>query len=159
LQRDQTGKMLRKIILLILIVIGVGIICIWWFLYAERNTERWVHYAKTDFRDYYYDKDCITKVSTNIIMVWSKNKYSKKDKEEIIQSRRNDNMSIDGWDKLDYGIIRHEFDCVNNTSKNMGCVMYNAENIILDEIIYPNPETNKILPGSVSEALLKIVCK
>jgi hypothetical protein len=125
---------------------------------TEGNTDRWVLYGTSDMGDSYYDRSSITEVSPKVVQVWNKDKYSKVGKDLIIQGRKNYNLSIDGYDKLDYVTDIIELDCVNMTIKDLMFVEYNNEDKILYEYDFPSPKTKNIPPGSIQETLLKMVC-
>lgn len=61
-------------------------------------------------------------------------------------------------EKLDYGLILHEVDCVNNTVKGISMVEYNEDDEILDKYDFQDPETTHILPRSKGEVLLNKIC-
>ena len=139
----------------------VGIIFFSLLIFSVGNTDsddKWIWYGTTDMGDSYYDKSSITEVSPKVIQVWNKDKYSKVGKDLIIQGRKNFNMSIDGYDKLDYVTDILELDCVNRTIKDIFFVEYNNEDEVLFEYDFPSPKIKHVSPGSIQETLLKIVC-
>ena len=73
-------------------------------------------------------------------------------------NKKND-LSIDGYDKLDNIIFLKEVECINNTYKIIKIVDYNDEGKILDDIDYPNPTIRQIIPGSMGEKLFIKVCQ
>jgi hypothetical protein len=109
--------------------------------------------------DSYYDKSSITEVSPKVIQLWNKDKYSKIGKDLVIQGRISFNLSIDGYDKLDYVSDILELDCVNRTIKDIFFVEYNNEGDVLFEFDFPSPKITQVLPGSIQETLLKTVCQ
>jgi hypothetical protein len=131
------------------------------FFVGAGNTDsnaKWILYGTSDMGDSYYDKSSITEVSPKVIQVWNKDKYSKTGKDLIIQGRNNFNLSIDGYDKLDYVTDILELDCANRTIKDMFFVEYDNEDEILYEYDFPSPKIIHISPGSIQETLLKAVC-
>ena len=142
-------------------LVMVGIIFFSLLIFSVGNTDsddKWIWYGTTDMGDSYYDKSSITEVSPKVIQVWNKDKYSKVGKDLIIQGRKNFNMSIDGYDKLDYVTDILELDCVNRTIKDIFFVEYNNEDEVLFEYDFPSPKIKHVSPGSIQETLLKIVC-
>jgi hypothetical protein len=122
------------------------------------GSDGWILYGTSAMGDSYYDKGSITEVSPKVIQLWNKDKYSKIGKDEIIQGRINYNLSIEGYDKLDYVTDIIELDCVNRTIKDIMFVEYNNEDNVLYEYDFPNPQIKQILPGTTTETLLKTVC-
>jgi hypothetical protein len=149
MKKDKISFITVVVILFSLLFFNVG---------NTESGDEWIWYGTTDLGDSYYDKSSMTKVSAKIIMVWNKDKYSKAGKDEIIQRRKNYNLSIDGYDKLDYVIDLLELDCVNMTVKDMSFIEYDNEDMILYEFEYPSPKKKHILPGTTTETLLKTVC-
>jgi hypothetical protein len=118
----------------------------------------WVWYAQTEMGDSYYDKSSIIKVGPTIIRVLHKDKYSETGKEVIVQSRKKSNLSIEGYDKLDYVLDHLELDCAARSIKDIGFLEYDREDRILYGFEYPAPRTIPVLPGTPTDTLLKTVC-
>jgi len=125
----------------------------------ETKKEEWVYYGKTDDGFYYYNKYSMTKRSPNIFTVWDKWKFSDIKKKWILSWRRNQNSSIDGWEKLDYMVSLREVDCDHNTLKIIKSVTYNSQGIILEEETYSNSNIFNVIPESVFGTFHKNVCK
>ena len=121
------------------------------------SNDRWILYGTAAMGDSYYDKNSITEVSPRVIQLWNKDKYSKSGKDEIIQGRINYNLSIEGYDRLDY-VTDIILDCANMTIKDIMFVEYDNEDKILYEYDFPNPTAKRILPGTTTETLLNTVC-
>lgn len=150
-----------------ILMMMVGVICVFWF-YSHGNTQgstdRWIYYGTTeDGNQYYYDKISVIYVSPyvspKVIKVWEKIKYSKAGKDMIIQMNKENDLSIDGYDKLDNIIFLKEIECTNNTYKIIKIVDYNDEGKILDDIDYPNPTIRQIIPETMGEKLFIKVCQ
>jgi len=145
----------------------VGVICVFGFYSdgnTQGNTDRWIYYGTTeDGNQYYYDKISVIYVSPyvspKVIKVWEKIKYSKAGKDMIIQMNKENDLSIDGYDKLDNIIFLKEVECTHNTYKIIKIVDYNDEGKILDDIDYPNPTIRQIIPGTMGEKLFIKVCQ
>lgn len=125
---------------------------------AEIMNQRWVLYGTSDMGDSYYDESSITEVGPKVIQVWNKDKYSNIGKELIIQGRKNLNLSIAGYHKLDYVADILELDCVNRTIKDIFFVEYDNEGAVLYEYDFPTLKTIPVLSGSIQETLLHRVC-
>jgi hypothetical protein len=124
------------------------------------SSDRWIYYGKTeDGNKYYYDKNSMTNINHKIIKVWNKIKFSKIGTDKIVQLRQDYKLPMDVWDKLDYEINLYELDCVNNTMKWIKFVIYNDKGKILQNIDFPNPTIDQILPDSMMETLRNKVCK
>jgi hypothetical protein len=140
----------------------VGVICVFLLSCSERipegKTDKWTSYDISKYGKSYYDKNDMTYVKPKLIRVWTKIKYSKYYKEQIIQMRKDNEESIYGWDKLDYGITLEEVDCMNNTIKTMTNIYYNERGEILDKFDTRDPEIVQIPIGSISDSLRRIVC-
>jgi hypothetical protein len=143
-----------------IVMVGVIIFALFFVRIGHTDSsDRWILYGTSAMGDSYYDKYSITEVSPQIIQVWNKDKYSKIGKDEIIQGRKNYNLSIEGYDRLDYVTDIIELDCVNRTIKDIMFVEYNNEDKVLYEYDFPNPKITHILPGTTTETLLKTVCR
>jgi hypothetical protein len=122
------------------------------------DSNQWVWYGTTEMGDSYYDKGSVTKVSSDVITLWNRDKYSKAGKEEIIQRRKSYGLSVDGYEKLDHVTDLVELDCANRTMKDMKFVEYDDNDKALYVFEYPDPRTKQVLPGTTTETLLKAVC-
>jgi hypothetical protein len=124
----------------------------------KKTNYRWVLYGTLDLGDYYYDKGSIKKVSYKTIDVWTKRKYSKVGKDKLIQLIKNNNLSIDGWEKLDYETGLVEFDCVNKTYILIKNVQYDNRGKILKDVDFQNPTIHQTIPDSLFDILQRTVC-
>jgi len=113
--------------------------------------------------NYYYNKD-IVKVKPNIIRVREKRGYSKIEKNKIIELRKRDKRSINGWDKLDHSINLREMDCIKRTNILVGSAYFNDKEEVLSETYYSEVFIRdymikkSVIPDSISEILLNKVC-
>ena len=139
------------------------IFAIWGCSNHDRSTKLksiWVPYeVSSNDSILYYDRTQIPEGRHNILKIWTKRKFPKQLIDKHVQYRKDHNLSIDGWDKLDYEIILKEFDCHNQTRKRLLTIDYNDQDAILMTTQASNPKTEKILSGSGDEALLGIVCQ
>lgn len=132
----------------------LGVICAIWGCSikgkAKGETDRWVFYGKTKFGDCYYNAQTITKVSPHIIKVSEKLIYSKSTKDLFIHY---------GWDKnIETRIELLELHCVDKTRKLINSAEYDNAGQVLDNLAFPNPKSQQILPGSLMDTLLKKIC-
>jgi hypothetical protein len=125
---------------------------------SDDKKDEWVLYGTTDMGESYYDKSSITEVSTKVIQLWNKDKYSKAGINLIIQGRKNFNLPIDGYDKLDYVTDILELNCVNMTIKDIMFIEYDNQDNVLDEHDILSPKMKHVQQGSIQENLLKLVC-
>ena len=127
---------------------------------SEKTKSIWVPYEVSNNDSInYYDRTQIPGEKQNIVKVWTKRKVSKEIVERHIKYRKDHELSIDGWDKLDYQIILKEFDCKNETRERLLTIDYDDKDKILMTTQVENPKTDKILPGSGDEVLRRIICK
>ena len=149
-----------------IILIVAGVICVFLLSCSDKKpegktedkTDRWVSFGQIEEGILYYDKTTVTNVSPNIIMVWTRVKLSKIGKDLMIQDRKDNNQSIEGWDKLDRTMFLMEVDCMNNTTKKLELVCYNNEGSILSEDKISNMQINRVRPESMAETILRTVC-
>ncbi len=145
-----------RIILMLVLIIGVFLCC-----YREGNatesTERWTPYGQSEMGIFYYNNKSVKNIKPEIIDVLTKIKYSKLGKEKTIQARKDYELSVDGWEKLDYCRKVYEIDCINNTSKLIKKKECNIEGKTLAGF-EPNPTAELILHNTIMEDLRKMVC-
>jgi hypothetical protein len=106
MNKNEMSFVMLGIIFITLFFVNVG---------STDDSHRWILYGKSDMGDSYYDQSSITEVSPKVIQLWNKDKYSEVGKEIIIQGRKSINLSIEGYDKLDYVSDIIELDCANRT--------------------------------------------
>lgn len=123
-----------------------------------KKEEGWISFGGTKNGDYYYDNRSMTFVSPKVIKVWSKLKYSKSGKEDEIQSRKKNDFSIDGYNKLDFTITLTEVDCINNTRKPIKYVDYDDQEKILEDYDFPDPSIQQLLPDTIGDSLRQEIC-
>jgi hypothetical protein len=149
MNKNKMSFVMLGIIFITLFFVNVG---------STDDSHRWILYGKSDMGDSYYDQSSITEVSPKVIQLWNKDKYSEVGKEIIIQGRKSINLSIEGYDKLDYVADIIELDCVSRTIKDIFFVEYDDEDEVLFEYDIPSPKIKQVSPGSIQETLLKMVC-
>jgi hypothetical protein len=145
-------------IFLIIVIFSFPTICFSEIQTVKKTDDKWILYGTLDLGDYYYDKSSIKKVGPKIIKVWTKRKYSKVGKDKLIQLIKNNNLSIDGWEKLDYETGLVEFDCVNKTYIFIKNVQYNDKGEILKNVGFQNPTIYQTIPDSLFDILQRTVC-
>ena len=100
----------------------------------------------------------MTTVSPSVFRVWTKRKYTKQNIDFEIIVRKIANLSIEGWDKLDYGINLREVDCKNYTEKFLTSIYYDDKGNVLEYSNDANQRIIPVVPGSIGDSLLRKVC-
>jgi endo-alpha-1,4-polygalactosaminidase (GH114 family) len=135
-----------------------GIVCVF-IVSCKAKTDRWVIYGTSnDGGQKYYDKQTITTVSPKVIRVSDKLIVPKEGIDKIIERRKESNLPIDGWDKLESVVTLRELDCANNTNKMIKIEDYNDRGKKIYESDYQNSKAEPIEPGSMVEKLFNTVC-
>jgi len=127
---------MKKLLLLGVILIGLFI-----FGYADVWGEDWKFYGGNDDYWGYYDAQSITRPSKNIIRVWEKWVYKVERRQGVCQS-----------------VFLTEIDCVNKKNRGLSSVDYSIEDKLLGGFSTPT-EWAFIFPDSSGEFLYKKVCK
>ena len=145
------------------LIMMAGIVCVLLVSCSDKkssgNADRWVHYGTAeDGSQKYYDKESITQISPNVIKVWDKGKLSQGAKEMIMERRKQTNLPVEGWDKLDHVVLVREIDCTKKTSTTTRVEDYNDKGQKFYESDFPDARPQQIPPGSMNELLLKKVC-
>jgi len=80
---------------------------------CEKSSSVWVTYHKDrDGNVYLYDKTKIKKdLENRTVQVWAKQLYSDEGRTIELQSRIQDGLTIEGYDRLAYKICQYEIDC------------------------------------------------
>ena len=145
------------------LIMMAGIVCVLLVSCSDKKTgehaDRWVNYGTTgDGSQKYYDKQSMTQISPNVVKVWDKGKLSRDAKDKIIERRKQENLPVDGWDKLDNVVLVREIDCAKKTSTTTRIEDYDDTGKKFHESDFPNARPEQIPSGSMNELLLKKVC-
>jgi len=122
----------------------------------------WVKFMNDDGNVYSYKKVNIDKNGGNyIVQVWEKQIYSNESKEEEIQSRIKDGLSIEGYNKLSEQRILFEIDCKKRKDHGLSLIQYDKDGKVLFSY---DIDTNKrkwshVITDSYDEIVLKKVCE
>ena len=168
---------MKSSVMLGVIVIGLAI-----FGYAEVWGEDWKLYMENDFGRWFYDAETITRPSKDTVKAWGKTVYTDKgvmrrvtdmkviyEKYKDLASKAKDLESKDLASKYkdlaskykDLSYEQHllEFNCADRESRTLKGTSYSRDGSVLSTYTPETPDWNKIMPGTVAEALYKIICK
>ena len=132
------------------ILIGLAI-----FGYADAWARDWRLYAKTDLYECFYDAENITRSSKNIVGVWARLEYTEKGISGIVKEFGKH------YENLSYSLELWEIDCVKKKQRILSITEYSVEGSIL----YMNPAKSRpsawksISREAVGESLYNAVCK
>ena len=119
----------------------------------------WKYYGRTEWGDSYYDRQSIKKISQDILEVWTKEVVtSKKQKDFMIKSRQNYELSPRGFRDYAMELSLKEFNCSTEEMRYLAVVDYNAANKIIDSVDFTG-KWRQVIPDSIVEDLYNIVCK
>jgi hypothetical protein len=123
------------------------------------GSDDWVEYGENDGGSFLYSKVNI-KRTEDTVQVWEKMVLSDKGREsEIEERRRRGKGATEGYDKLSYILSLDEIDCKKELTKTLSLTYYNTDDVVLARYSFEKPDSIPIPPGSVRDALRKIVCK
>jgi len=130
-----------------IILIGLAI-----FGYAEVWGADWRLYAKQDNFTSYYDAEGITTPFKNIVRVRIKNEFTENGVAEAVKRFGKK------YENINYSIALKEINCLNKRGNNLFLTYYSKEGKAM--FTYSSEsEWNPIVPESVGEALYNAVCK
>lgn len=110
----------------------------------------WTFFAEITEYKIYYAPTTITCVSNMRSEVWLK--YVKKTINTVSKKIRNKKS-------LAYAINKYVYDCYNKTYKLVTVAEYTVKGDVIKSIDINYPETNTIVPGSVSDDMYDIICE
>jgi hypothetical protein len=127
---------------------------------CENSSSDWVKYKDdNDGNIYSYNKENIAKDSGNyMVQVWEKQAYSDIGREKEIQSRKKDELSIKGYDKLLQKNVLYEIDCKKHMISVLAIIHYDTDGKALYSGGTLERKWLDIKPDSTGEALQKEVC-
>ena len=131
------------------------------FVSCDKISYEWVKYHDdNEGNAYFYKKGKTTKDGDrHIVQAWVKEVYSTKGKEKELQSRINDGLSNQGYDKLSYKKCLYEIDCRKQRISILSISHYSTE----DKILYSGGSDIRrwfdIEANSTGDHLQKEVCK
>lgn len=123
------------------------------------ETSEWVKYGKDKSGTiHFYKKGKIDK-DGNIVKVLNKWVFSKREKANTIQYRRENTLPTKGYGKLSHMVYLSEIDCPNQSERMMYLLLYDTDDKVLYSYNFTDPEWTMIEPESNGETILKAVCK
>lgn len=118
---------------------------------------KWMHYADSDNKSFFYDKTTIKKHTHSIVRVWQR--IEVKDVSAHIDKRKEDLMSAKGYDKFSHSITLSEYDCSNNAVALVSAAEYDINGNVLNSYDIEKRKFSTIIPDSIASALIEVVCK
>ena len=146
----MNGKKINKLIFIsVLFVMGI-------FLTNENVMgQNWLPVGQSNNWKFYVDSNSIKKVSSTSKRVWTKFICSP---EEMIKSRINNNLPINGYSSFSYGLTYCEINCVEKFYLTLSVVDYDNNGKPLEQINYKDPSKSFIIPGSIFDLIYKAIC-
>lgn len=125
----------------------------------EPETSDWIKYGKDNKGTLHYYKKGNVDKDNNIVKVLNKWVFSKREKSDAIQYRRESRLSTRGYEKLSHMVYLSEIDCQNQSERILNLFLYDANDKSLYSNTFKKPEWEFIQPDSNAESILKAVCK
>lgn len=125
----------------------------------EPETSGWIKYGKDNGGTLHYYKKGNVDKDNNIVKVFNKWVFSKREKADAIQYRRESRLKTKGYEKLSHMVYLSEIDCQNQSERILNLSLYDANDKSLYSNTFKNPEWEFIQPDSNAESILKAVCK
>lgn len=125
----------------------------------EPETSDWIKYGKDKRGTLHYYKKGFVDKDNNIVKVLNKWVFSKREKADAIQYRRESRQSTRGYEKLSHMVFLSEIDCQNQSERILYLFLYDTNDKSLYSNTFKNPEWEFIQPDSNAESILKAVCK
>jgi hypothetical protein len=123
------------------------------------DSSEWVKYGKDhNGTIHFYKKGTVDK-DNDIVKVFNKWVFAKKEISSAIQYRRENSMPTKRYDKLSHMIYLSEIDCPGQSERMMYLFLYDKDGKSLYSHTFSDPEWILINPETNGETLLKEVCK
>jgi len=122
------------------------------FTYGEAWAEDGIRYGGNEIGSYYYDQQTVTRLSKDNVKVWSEIVFKGKGVEEAVErlGKR--------YEDVGYDISLKEINCADKTQRWISSSVYSKKGELLRTPPY-NTQWESVVPGSLSEVLLRKVCK
>jgi hypothetical protein len=133
--------------------LGVVLIGVLIFGYAEVWGEDWKVFASGVYGLCYYDAESITRPSKNIVRVWEKIVYSEKGVIKAVKELG------ERYKTASYSLDLSEIDCIEKKRNTLMLVFYAKGGSVISTEQLSETEWSFIIPGSMEEILYKAVCK
>jgi hypothetical protein len=137
----------------LLVKLGVILIGLSIFGYAEVWGADWMFVGKTTYHSLYYDADGITRPSKNIVRVWEKIVYTDKGIIDMVGKFGSH------YENLEYTLNLWEFNCLDKMSRLLTSISYSQKGEVLQSFNYDIAKWGFFPPDSIREALYEAVCK
>ncbi len=119
----------------------------------------WKYYGRTEWGDFYYDRQSFKKISQDILEVWTKEVVtSNKQKDLMIKSQQGYDSSPRGFRDYAVELSLKEVNCSTEEMRYLAIVDYNAVNKVIDSVDVTG-KWCQVVPYSIGEDLYNIVCK
>jgi hypothetical protein len=129
--------------------------------YGEVWGENWKLYYKGENFSYYYDTESVKYPSKGIVRLQMKMvSINYKGRDELIQQRKQLNLSIEGYENFTHTISLCEINCEKKMIGLISFYEYDKKGGILFSNIFPANQVQweSIPPGGMFELLYKVVC-
>lgn len=127
---------------------------------AKKRGKNWVWFSDPYNGSFFYDKTRIKTMPNKHIRVWIRKEV--KDVNVYVDERKKINLSIKGYEDFSHGLSLEEIDCVSETIGTVFFTDYNNNGNVLNSLDFSDfskkISKSPIVPGSVIDALYKIVC-
>ncbi len=135
--------------------LGIILIGLFIFGYAEVWGEDWKLYAKTDLHECFYNAENMIRSSQDIVEVWTKLEYTERG---IIETVKKFGKH---YENLSYSLELWEINCAKKRHRLLSITLYSVEgNILYTNQAGSRPPPWKIISReSIEESLYKAVCK
>ena len=94
----------------------------------------------------------------DVVQVWGRRVFSDEGRKEFIQDRIDNRLSIEGMDKLDHFNTLYEINCDKKTDRVLSVVSYDTDGKVISSSVVET-KWEYIVPNSIGDSFLKIVCK
>ncbi len=131
--------------------LGVILIGLTVFGYAEVQGADWTLFKKTEDATFYYDKKDVTHLGQRIVKVWIRQVYTKKGKMDMIK------LVGARYETLNHSVNSLEFDCGTKLLRFLSMTYYSKNGDVLD-LENPPDKWESVPPNSMFDALYKKVC-
>ena len=145
--------MIKKIFLLFIVL----------FISYNSFSQDWVLMTTSNSGLNFYCNSKRIKKENGIIDSWEKTSHSDNIKlkiyrQKFIQNRVKLKLSIKGYNDYSYRIEHVKYDCNAKTRCILSSIQYNSKGEVLSEWESPNEKWYDIIPDSVGDEILNIVC-
>jgi len=142
-------------------VIFLSFLIIFPLVTTVNGNDDWVIYETSYGGDVYsYSKVSIKPKTKDMVQVWSKQVYSDKSREEVIQKLMESGLfTKTELEKLSYNVILQEIDCKEKKSRIVSIRYYDKDSNVLYSSAVEKIIWTYIIPDTVTDILRKKVCK